>query len=73
MAPGDPDALAEAWRNLIEAGPRVRRRLGIAARRRVQQHFALSAVVERYQTIYAQLAAGTLRSVASPGLSQCAQ
>src|SRR5712691_665604 len=73
VAPGDPDALAEAWRNLIEAGPRVRRRLGIAARRRVQQHFALSAVVERYQAIYTQLAAGTLRSVASPGLSQCAQ
>jgi len=73
VAPGDPDALAEAWRNLIEAGPRVRRRLGIAARRRVQQHFALSAVVERYQTIYTQLAAGALRSVPSPGLSQCAQ
>ena len=73
VAPGDPDALAEAWRNLIEAGPRVRRRLGIAARRRVQQHFALSAVVARYQAIYTQLAAGTLRSVASPGLSQCAQ
>ncbi len=53
VAPGDPDALAEAWRNLIEAGPRVRRRLGIAARRRVQQHFALSA--QRYSSSYLEL------------------
>ncbi len=73
VAPGDPDALAEAWRNLIEAGPRVRRRLGIAARRRVQQHFALSAVVERYQTIYAQLAGADLRCVPSTSVSQFAR
>jgi glycosyltransferase involved in cell wall biosynthesis len=66
VAPGDPDALAEAWRKLIEAGPDVRHRLGIAARRRVQQHFALPAIVDRYQAIYAQLAAGTLRGVPAP-------
>jgi len=73
VAPGDPDALAEAWRKLIEAGPEVRRRLGMAARRRVQQHFALPAIVERYQTIYAQLAAGALRGVTSTSLSQVAR
>jgi glycosyltransferase involved in cell wall biosynthesis len=73
VPPGDPDALAEAWRKLIEAGPEVRRRLGIAARHRVQQHFALPAVVERYQAIYGKLAARTLQSVPSPGLSRCAQ
>src|SRR4029077_8231929 len=32
VAPGDPDALAEAWRKLLEAGPGVRHRLGMAAR-----------------------------------------
>lgn len=73
VAPGDPHALAEAWRKLIVAGPAVRHRLGLAARRRVQQHFALPAIVERYQAIYGKLAAGTLQSVSSPGLSQCAQ
>ncbi len=72
-APGDPDALAEAWRKLIEAGPGVRRRLGMAARRRVQQHFALPAIVERDQAIYAQLAARTLQGVPSPIPSQCAR
>jgi glycosyltransferase involved in cell wall biosynthesis len=73
VAPEDPDALAEAWRKLIEAGPEVRCRLGMAARRRVQQHFALPAIVDRYQAIYAQLAAGTPQGVPVPSLSHCAR
>jgi glycosyltransferase involved in cell wall biosynthesis len=56
VPPGDPSALAEAWRKLIEGGPEVRRRLGIAARNRVRERFALPAVVERYQAIYRELA-----------------
>jgi len=71
VAPRDPHGLAEAWRKLIQAGPEVRRRLGMAARRRVQQHFALPVIVERYQAIYTRLASGTLQGVPSPGLSQC--
>ncbi len=70
VPPGDPGVLAEAWRRLIEAGPVERRRLGLAARRRVQLYFALPAIVERYQTIYAQLAAGALRGAPSTSLSQ---
>ena len=73
VAPGDPVALAGAWRDLIEAGPEVRRSLGIAARRRVQQHFDMSAIVERYQAIYARLAGETLRRMPSPSLAQSAE
>jgi glycosyltransferase involved in cell wall biosynthesis len=73
VPPGDPHALAEAWRKLIVAGPAVRHCLGLAARRRVQEHFALPVVVERYQAIYAKLAAGSQRGLLSPGLPQCAQ
>ena len=73
VAPEDPHALAEAWRALIEAGPAVRRRLGIAARCRVQRHFALPAIVESYQTIYAQVAARPQREVPAAGLSQFAR
>jgi glycosyltransferase involved in cell wall biosynthesis len=73
VPPGDPHALAEAWRKLMEAGAAVRCRLGIAARRRVQEHFALPAIVERYQSIYAELAAGTLDRAPQPCLSQCSQ
>lgn len=71
VPPGNPDALALAWQRLIEAGPEVRRRQGMAARRRVQQHFALPRIVERYQTLYEQLAAGRLHGAPSADLSEC--
>jgi glycosyltransferase involved in cell wall biosynthesis len=73
VAPEDPRALADAWRSLINAGPGVRRRLGMAARHRVQRHFALPAIVESYQTIYDQLAASALRDVQHARLSQFAR
>jgi glycosyltransferase involved in cell wall biosynthesis len=70
VPPKNSDALAEAWRELIEAGPGIRRHLGMTAKRRVQEHFSLPAVVERYQTIYAQLAGETRESMLSSGLAQ---
>jgi glycosyltransferase involved in cell wall biosynthesis len=73
VAPEDSHALAEAWRRLIDAGPAVRRRLGIAARDRVQRHFALPAIVESYQKIYTKVAARPLREAPSSGLSQLAR
>jgi glycosyltransferase involved in cell wall biosynthesis len=73
VPPEDPHLLAEAWRALIDAGPAVRRRLGIAARDRVQRHFALPTIVESYQSIYAQVAARPQQEVPSAGLSQFAR
>jgi len=68
----NPTALADGWRKLVEAGPAERHRLGIAARRRVQQHFALPVIVDRYQAIYAQFAAETRQGLPAHSLSQCA-
>ncbi len=73
VPPRDPHSLADAWRKLIEAGFAARHRLGMAARHRVQQHFALPAIVERYQAIYARLATGKLQSVPSTSLSEYAR
>jgi glycosyltransferase involved in cell wall biosynthesis len=73
VPPEDPHALAEAWRSLIEAGPAVRRRLGIAARERVQLHFQLSAIIERYQKIYTQVAARPHRELPSAEFSRLSQ
>ncbi|HEV2522548.1 MAG TPA: glycosyltransferase [Candidatus Acidoferrales bacterium] len=73
VPPGDPAALAEAWRKLIEAGPEIRERLGMAARRRVQQHFALPGIVERYQSIYSELTAGMEGRIPQPSLSHCSR
>lgn len=72
VAPRDPEGLAEQWRKLIEAGPEVRRRLGKAARSRVEQHFALPFVVDRYQAVYAQVAAELPPIAPAPNLSECA-
>lgn len=73
VAPGDADALAEAWWKLIEVGPGARQQLGMAARHRVQQHFSLPVIVDRHQAIYAQLAAGTLRGAPASSISHCAR
>jgi glycosyltransferase involved in cell wall biosynthesis len=73
VPPRNPEALAEAWRELIDAGPGIRRHLGMTAKRRVQEHFSLPAIVERYQTIYAQLAGETRESTLSSSLAQRAE
>ena len=73
VPPRDPDALAEAWRKLIEAGPGARHNLGMAARRRVQQYFALPVIVDRHQAIYSHLAAGTNLGVSAANVSHGAR
>src|SRR5260370_551889 len=47
--------------------------VGLGVRGRVKLYFALRAIVERYQPIYAQLAAGALRGAPSTSLSQFAR
>ena len=57
VPPKNPDALANAWRELIEIGPDGRGLLGAAARRRIDQCFSLRAIAARYEDLYAQIAA----------------
>lgn len=52
VPPRDPHALAAAWDELFRIGPDERQRLGLAARRRIQAHFSLPAIVGRYQGFY---------------------
>jgi glycosyltransferase involved in cell wall biosynthesis len=73
VPPGNPGALAEAWRELIEAGRDVRRRLGVTARLRIQQHFSLPAVVERYQAIYVELLRKAQQNAPSSGVTECVE
>ena len=46
VPPRDPEALANAWGELIELGPAGREALGKAARSRVIKYFSLASVVE---------------------------
>ena len=58
VPPRDPEALANAWRTLVEMGPERRRELGRAARRRVVEHFSLPTVVRQYEALYDQILEG---------------
>jgi glycosyltransferase involved in cell wall biosynthesis len=58
VPPRDPSALAEAWHALVALGAEGRRKLGAAARQRVERNFSLPVVVARYQSLYEELALG---------------
>jgi glycosyltransferase involved in cell wall biosynthesis len=52
VPPRDPAALANAWQELVAAGPTARSSLGVAARQRISDCFSLSAVAARYGALY---------------------
>lgn len=58
VPPNDPEALANAWRELLDAGTEGRRRLGAAARQRIEKRYSLPTVIRRYEDLYQQLAEG---------------
>jgi glycosyltransferase involved in cell wall biosynthesis len=83
VPPGNPDALAEALAELVAQGPEARRQLGMAARCRVQAHFALRGVVQKYESIYSRLAKESQKDAArfpcrgvreiNPGITETSQ
>jgi glycosyltransferase involved in cell wall biosynthesis len=52
VPPRDPQAFANACRELIALSPQCRLALGMSARRRVDEHFSTSSIVARYQELY---------------------
>jgi glycosyltransferase involved in cell wall biosynthesis len=52
VPPRNPQALAKAWKDLIETGRQGRIALGAAARSRVTELFSLGAVAEQYEALY---------------------
>ena len=59
VPPKDTPAFAQACRELLDLSPRKRRELGLTARARAEESFSLHAVVDSYQGLYEELAAGT--------------
>lgn len=55
VPPMNPEALAGAWRELVE-DPNARRELGLAARHRVQDYFDLPLIVRQYERLYEEIA-----------------
>ena len=55
VKPRDSEGLAGAWRKLLDLGRDRRSELGKAARKRIQEHFDISKIVERYEALYSSL------------------
>ena len=55
VPPRDPLALAEAWLDILTLNLNDRRRLGLAARRRIRELFDLGAITQRYEALYDRL------------------
>ncbi len=55
VPPRDPQALAAAWREMLEMGKEGRGRLGALARRRVETHFDIKEIALSYQRLYQEI------------------
>lgn len=54
VPPQDAAALSRGWRELIDAGPSVRRTMGERARARILDCFSIDAVTREYEAAYLQ-------------------
>jgi glycosyltransferase involved in cell wall biosynthesis len=52
----NPEALAAAWRKMLEMGCEGRRHMGIAARQRIRERFDIAEVAGRYEHLFEELA-----------------
>jgi glycosyltransferase involved in cell wall biosynthesis len=55
VPPRDAHALAEGWERMINLSTQERHELGQRARARIQTHYQIGEVVQRYQQLYRQL------------------
>ena len=53
VPPSDPEALAAAWRGLVDLGPDGRRAGGAEARQRIDRLYGIAAITERYEALFA--------------------
>lgn len=52
VPPRNPDALADAWSEMMDLGTEDRSKLGRAARERIKEQFNLPKIVDRYESLY---------------------
>ena len=66
IPPGNPEVLAQAIGQLVDAGLQRRRELGAAARRRMETEFSLPVIAAQYEQLYQEVA---LKRRATAGIS----
>jgi glycosyltransferase involved in cell wall biosynthesis len=52
VPPKDPEALANAWKMMIDMSAEKRKRLGLLARQRIENYFSLAIVTKQYEELY---------------------
>jgi glycosyltransferase involved in cell wall biosynthesis len=52
VAPGQPEELARAWKEIIDLGQEARSQLGVLARQRILNNFSLDKITKQYEKIY---------------------
>lgn len=62
VPPRDPEALANAWKELIDLGAEGRSALGKAARARIRDHFSIDSVVAQYEALYQNVLAEAFKN-----------
>jgi len=55
VPPSDPQAMANAWRGLLELPPEERMNRGLAARARIAERYELGHIVARYSELYSEI------------------
>jgi glycosyltransferase involved in cell wall biosynthesis len=63
----DPGAMARSWADLLAMEPNSRKRLGEAARKRIEQNYGLTSVVRRYEDLYARVVCESPEAISDPG------
>ncbi len=56
VPPRNSEALAAAWRKMLDLGQNGRNHLGMAARQRIAERFSLPIIVNRYEHLFEELA-----------------
>jgi len=69
VAPGDPQAFAEACQSLLALSAEQRYGMGLRARKRIQTRYSIQSVVARYEELYEQLAGSHIRPSALTGVA----
>jgi glycosyltransferase involved in cell wall biosynthesis len=55
VRPRDPESLCAGWRQLLDLGAHGRAELGMAARQRIVEYYALPTIVAQYEALYQDL------------------
>ncbi|MFH1243473.1 MAG: glycosyltransferase, partial [Pseudomonadota bacterium] len=55
VAPGNPEALAQAWLELLSMPSEEMLQLGAEARKRIEEKFSISKVTRQYESFYLDL------------------